>query len=80
MVAHFSRVRTHTRLWLEEKLEGLDRVWYDAFNECGTDEGWCVFCIYARDLIVRYQGAIATNQRVNFDFTIFNYYPPAPRK
>ena len=42
--------------------------------------GWCAFCIYARELIIQYQAAIATGQRVDFDFTIFNFYPTVPHK
>ncbi|KAK4233230.1 hypothetical protein C8A03DRAFT_19651 [Achaetomium macrosporum] len=73
MIAHFLRVRTHTRLWLLDKLVGLDEVWHQAHAGCGSDEGWCAFCIHARELIKRHSDAIELYQRVDFDFTIFDY-------
>ncbi|KAK4238206.1 killer toxin subunits alpha/beta [Achaetomium macrosporum] len=71
MLAHFLRVESHTRIWLQNKLNGLDEVWHEAFARCGSDKDWCAFCIHARKLIRKHWDAVTTGQHVKFDFGIF---------
>lgn len=71
MTLHFMRVRTHTRLWLQNKLADLLSIWHAAVLLCaGIDSDYCGYCIAGEWLILQYIAAI--DSKIDFDFTIFH--------
>ena len=73
MTAHFARVVTHTRIWLQNKLNSLYTTWEIArLANCPGNFAECAYCTSAVWLITQYRMSVEQYQKVVFDDSIFD--------